>query len=227
MLNLVFAIGLLACTPTRPFGIRFFTIATNSMEPNLHRGTTVAASRCAYGLSRWSYDWFELPLSHRWPAGMPRRGDIVMFRLPAAPSNFWVKRVIGLPGDRIELRKGRLYVNGVAVQRESVPAVAVRDFFDRPIEAQAFRETLPDGTSHVIIQLGAEGAAGRSVPPVAVPVGQIYLLGDNRDDSVDSRMGAAANWGGFGTVPVEYIFGPVVGVGYWPPDLLQQWSRRG
>ena len=223
LLDILFVVHALACAPVQPLGIRFFSIPSGSMEPSVHVGSTVAAYRCAYGLSRWSYESFQLPLSGRWPPGLPTRGDIVVFRLPANPSTFRNKRVIGLPGDRIELRQGRRYINGWRAPLEGGAPGRLRRGDDEPFEAQAFRETLPRGVTYSILPAReSDGALLRDRPPVLVPEWQLYVLGDNRGNSVDSRMGAATGWGGSGTVPVEYVFGSVVGIGGpWPFDLLR------
>lgn len=222
MLNLVFALNVLACAPVQPLGIRFFSIPTGSMEPTVHLGSTVASYRCAYGLSRWSYDGFQLPLRERLPPGVPARGTIIVFRSPSDPGAFWIKRVIGLPGDRVELRHGRLYLNGAEVRREARPTVRQRSAEGEVIETPAFRETVPDGATYEILQAGEGEPAFRNLPQVLAPPGQLYVLGDNRDNSADSRLGAATGWGRSGTVPVEYVFGSVVAVGgAWPFDTLK------
>ena len=101
---------------------RIFSNPSGSMLPTLPVGRFLVVSRASYGYSRYSFDSFELPISGRWPALSPQRGDIIVFRLPRDHNTQYVKRVVGLPGDRIQMIKGRLSINGTLVPIEPAPA---------------------------------------------------------------------------------------------------------
>jgi signal peptidase I len=210
MLDVLLVIGALACAPTTGLGMRVFSIPSRSMEPNLPLGSFVAAYRCAYGLSGYSYDGVKLPIAHRWPDLLPARGDVIVFRTPVDPSVFYVKRVIGLPGDDVQLAQGRLILNGKTAEREALPNVKLRGEDGTVTEMIAYRETLPEGHSYPIILRDGDTGIYETTPSFRVPAGNVFVLGDNRDNSLDSRMPVAT--GGLGFVPTELIFGQVVTV---------------
>ena len=131
-LFLAMAIGLplflmlVLCLPGLGPVFRVFSIPSTTMMPTLPLGSYVVVSRASYGYSRYSFDSFQLPIAGRWPALMPRRGDLVVFLLPRDRKTHFVKRVVGLPGDRIQMVKGRLSIN-----EQLVPIAAARTH-DRP-----------------------------------------------------------------------------------------------
>ncbi len=187
--------------------LRLLTVPASSMAPALPTGAFVLANRFSYGLSRHTYDWFQLPIAGRWPALAPKRGDVVVFRLPRDPHTLFVKRIIGLPGDRVQLIKGRLVLNGATVDRQSAPDLP--DPTGTSSRAVAsYTERLADGVSYRIIE--AEGDKGYldDTAELAVPPGHLFMLGDNRDNSVDSRM--PADKMGVGFVPLDHLIGRVI-----------------
>jgi signal peptidase I len=186
----------------------YFTPA-GSMMPTLQVGDTFLMSRFAYGLSRYSFAGLARFFPQRlWPS-LPRRGDVAVVKLPRDGQTDYVKRVIGLPGERIQLRKGRLYIDDVLVERRPVDPVMVSDWSGNPVAVPAYDELLPGGATHRIIEI--EGDAGPLDDTVVfeVPADSYFLLGDNRDNSSDSRQPQAF---GLGFVPFENFVGRAAAV---------------
>ncbi len=197
-----------------------FWIPSGSMKETLLIGDFLFVNKMAYGWSRYSCPFALCPISGRLWATMPERGDIVVFRHPVSGDDL-IKRLIGLPGDRIQVREGLLYINDVAVERR-----ADGDFvetYERQGSAAQFPrcenapvgqggecrkgreiETLPNGVSHPILNIEDNGFADNT-PVFTVPEGHFFFMGDNRDNSVDSRFAQTA--GGVGFVPFENLIG--------------------
>ncbi len=194
---------------------RLFNAPSGSMAPNIPVGTHFVVSRLSYGFTRTTFDWFDLPLAERWPKGEIKRGDILTFRKPKDRTVLYLKRVIGLPGDRVQMQEGRLILNGEAVAREDAGQVPdpSRDW-QRTVPS--YFENLPGGPRYKVIEADGDSGVFDNTAEYAVPDNAIFLLGDNRDNSSDSRDISA---GGVGFVPLDHINGKVV-LTFLPPTFL-------
>ena len=176
-----------------------YSVPTPSMVPTLLVGDQLVGSKYAYGYSKYSLPLGQLPgIEGRLFGRPPERGDVVVFRLPRDPSTTFVKRLIGLPGDRIQMRQGRLYINDELVQRREAGR------FEGDL---LFIETLPSTSGgaareHEIIEI-SDNQRHDNTPVFTVPEGHYFMMGDNRDNSLDSRV--AASDGGVGFVPAENL----------------------
>ncbi len=181
-----------------------FTIPSASMEPNLYEGDYIVVSKWAYGYSKFSSGLpINLPLGDDRVFGRaPTRGDIVVFKLPRDDKTDYIKRVIGLPGDTIQMIQNKLYINGQPVQDVVVSAGEVNDIFG-PRPVTEVRETLPGGKTITIQDFGPGGDLD-DTPVYSVPAGHYFMMGDNRDNSIDSRVEQSA---GVGLVPDENLVG--------------------
>jgi signal peptidase I len=182
-----------------------FYIPSGSMEPTLAIGDYLFATKFSYGYSRYSLPLALGPASdHRLLQRMPARGDVVIFRPPHDMKVVYVKRVIGLPGDRIQMKAGRLFINGAEVAQRPDGQEAVESENGGRITAARYIETLPGGVSHAIDKLRDDGPFNDTGVYV-VPQGTLFMMGDDRDNSLDSRVAAAD--GGVGYVPMENLIG--------------------
>jgi len=201
-----------------------FIVPSGSMEPTLMIGDEIAAAKYAYGYGRYSAPIGVIPIKGRVLDSPPERGDIVVFALPRDPKQTYVKRLIGLPGETVQMKGGQLYINGERVERRPAGRVTVA-VGGVQVPATRYIETLPNGREHPIFKFRQDGELDNT-QEFHVGAGQIFVMGDNRDDSADSRLDPAA--GGVGYVPVENLVGRVEAVlGSWDPavrrDPLWTW----
>lgn len=175
-----------------------YNIPSSSMVPTLLVGDFILASKYPYGYSRWSFP-FGLPLiGHgRKMFHPPKQGDIVLFQAPDVNQPY-IKRAIALPGDRVQLLAGRLYLNGQEVPRELLTEEFYQTEDGQQFVYQKYMETLPNGVQHLIYERDDEQPQD-NMAPLTVPEGYLFVLGDNRDNSRDSRF--------FGLVPMENLKG--------------------
>ena len=224
----------------RSFIVAPFSIPSGSMLPTMQIGDHLFVSKWPYGYSSFSFPLQIPSFEGRVFGDDPERGDVVVFRPPGQEDSDFVKRVIGLPGDRIEIREGRVVLNGELLPRERLE----RDFASTvspnspcrvvqggsrfvqpgPDGSQlclypAYRETLPGGRSYQVLDQ-LTGSPGDDRAPVTVPDGHFFLMGDNRDDSLDSRFLPIG--GGVGMVPHENIVGRAE-FNFWSTDGSASW----
>ena len=192
--------ALLIALVFRTFAFEPFSIPTASMQSNLMIGDYILASKYSYGYSRYSLPYSDVSWNGRIMGNAPQRGDIAVIR-PVPQSENYVKRVIGLPGDQIQMVDGRLTINGEAVEREQVGNTVDRDSTGVDIPVIEYRETLPNGVSYVTQEI-SDNAQFDSTDVYTVPPGHYFMMGDNRDRSLDSRSLTAV-----GYVPFENFVG--------------------
>ncbi len=179
-----------AASVALPQGLRSFAIPSGAMIPTLRIGDLVFAATAA------------VP---------PARGEVVYFHTVADGETFFVKRVIALPGDRVQLQAGQVILNGQPVARAAAPPLS------DPIKGVVFTESLPGGRSYAVLKSDAQGPLD-DTPEVTVPQGSLFVLGDNRDNSQDSRLAA------FGFVPIAQVVAHD-GVIYWAQDRARLLGR--
>ncbi len=164
-----------------------FNIPSGSMKPNLLIGDFLIVSKPTFGYSRASlvYPMTRLPIEGRIFSGAPVRGDIVVFKNRKDGNKDYIKRVVGLPGDQIQMIEGHLHINGEPVRKEFIAVEAgVCDGRSGPI----YRETLDNGASYIVQECAGDRGALDNVGPYQVPMGHYFMMGDNRDQSQDSRV---------------------------------------
>lgn len=176
-----------------------FKIPSGSMYPTLYVGDYLFVSKYTYGYSKHSMP-FSLPLFEgRIWADEPKRGDVIVFKLPQDNRTDYIKRVIGLPGDKVKLKNGRLYINGEMVEREAMDDFVIRDKNGNAERYRQYIETLPEGVTHTILEV-SDNQKEDNVPELTVPQESYFVMGDNRDRSDDSRVNV-------GFVPFENLVG--------------------
>lgn len=179
-----------------------FNIPSGSLIPTLLVGDYVFVSKYSYGWSKYSLPLSPNLFSGRIWGAEPKRGEIAVFKTPSDNSTDFIKRVIGLPGDRIQMIGGILHINGTAVKREPDGTMEAPDSFGRLARFPLYRETLPNGVTHRILEMEGDTGPSDDTQEYKVPPGHFFMMGDNRDNSSDSR-----DLNGVGYVPLENFIG--------------------
>jgi len=200
-----------------------FSIPSGSMLPTMAIGDYLFVSKWPYGFSRFSFPAQIPSFEGRILSRLPERGDVVIFKRPDAAGADWVKRVIGLPGDSVAMRGGTLILNGRAVPKTSIGRIDVPVSPNSPCRLAiatpscahpAYRETLPNGRSYLTFD-NIERGPGDDFATVVIPANHLFLMGDNRDDSQDSRFSLDA--GGVGLVGTDRLVGRAA-FAFWSTD---------
>ena len=178
-----------------------FNIPSGSMIPSLLVGDYLFVTKYSYGYSRYSFPFGLAPIDGRLFGGdsTPQRGQVAVFRLPSDTSVDYIKRVIGVPGDRIQVRQGVLHINGQPVERRLV-GNGRQGASDGGQMTTLYQETLPGGLTHLIQEI-SDRQTFDNTPEYVVPAGHYFMMGDNRDNSRDSRSSSV------GFVPLENFIG--------------------
>ena len=223
----------------RTFLFAPFSIPSGSMLPSLMAGDHLFVAKWPYGYSRSAFPFGIAGFDGRLLGGLPERGDIVVFRYPGPRDEDFVKRVIGLPGDRIAVRRGNVVLNGTPLPRRRIADFAMPVSPNSPCRAMGatrrlveadgaaacayprYRETLPGGRSYDVLDQ-VDGGGGDFFGPLVVPEGYLFVMGDNRDDSFDSRFPVDA--GGVGLLPVDNVVGRAT-IAFWSTDGSAQWVK--
>jgi signal peptidase I len=198
-----------------------FYVPSGSMEPTLMIGDALLASKYPYGYSAASLPiQITVPETGRLFGAIPKRGDVVVFRWPGDRSQAWVKRVVGLPGDRIQMRQGQLFINDHAASLKPDGTGEAEDDSGSSEPAYRYIETLPGGVAHEIFKIRDNGRLDNT-QEVTVPPGHLFVMGDNRDNSADSRV--PVREGGVGLLPMDNLVGRADAVvGSWDLGIRHQ-----
>ena len=212
--------ALLIAVLFRTFLYQPFSIPTASMQSTLMIGDYFVASKFAWGYGKYSFP-LPVPLNTRILAfGEPLRGDIAVFH--NISDEDYIKRIIGLPGDRIQVKEGRLYINGTIVPREEIGKAIDTDSRGSSVPVTVYRETLPNGVVHTIQEQRDDAGGGRlpdNSKEYVVPPGHYFMMGDNRDASQDSRYESAV-----GYVPASALIGKAEARFFSIKDNIPPWQ---
>lgn len=192
-------IAVLIALSFRSFLFEPFNIPSGSMIPTLLVGDYLFVSKYSYGYSRYSFPFAAVPFEGRIMSGEPERGDVVVFRPPSKPSVNFIKRIVGLPGDKIQLKAGQLYINDKVLPRRMVGTKSATLGY-RDVKITSYEEVMDNGKSYIIQEL-SDNDRMDNTGVYQVPAGHYFMMGDNRDQSNDSRFLD------IGTIPYENLIG--------------------
>jgi signal peptidase I len=221
--------ALLIALVIRTFLFQPFNIPSGSMKATVLVGDYIFVSKYSYGYSRYSIPFAAIPFQGRIWTANPERGDVAVFRNPKDETTDYIKRVIGMPGDRIQMQGGMLHINGTPVKREQLPDWISDDPREAGKPIRRWRETLPNGRSYEVLDINDSYLD--NTQEYVVPAGHYFMMGDNRDNSTDSRVLSAV-----GYVPHENFIGraeiiffslaegtAIYQIWAWPTDV--RWGR--
>ena len=197
-----------------------FNIPSGSMKPTLLIGDYLFVSKYSYGYSNHSLPFSPRIFSGRVFSSDPKRGDVAVFKTPLDNDTDFIKRIVGLPGDRIQVKQGRLYIN-----RKLVPRTRIENYYDKQSgnSFPQYVETLPNGHKYRILEEHGDWGGLDETPEYTVPAGHYFMMGDNRDNSSDSRVmprPGGRHWVGF--VPVANFVGRA-DVLFFSKDVGRDW----
>ncbi|MEE9300611.1 MAG: signal peptidase I [Alphaproteobacteria bacterium] len=181
------AYAVLVALFVRTFAYEPFNIPSGSMIPTLLEGDYLFVSKFSYGYSRYSLPLSLKLFSGRIAGQAPKRGDVAVFRLPIDDDTDYIKRIVGLPGDRIQVKNGVLFINDQKVKRYRVDDFVEIDFLGRERRIPQYRETLPNGPSYHVLDSNPNSTLDNT-GVFTVPASHFFAMGDNRDNSIDSRV---------------------------------------
>ena len=223
--------ALLIALVIRTFAYQPFNIPSGSLIPTLLVGDYLFVSKYAYGYSKHSFPFSAVPIPSRVWGAEPQRGDVAVFKLPKDNETDYIKRVIGLPGDKVQVLDGRLRINGTPVEKAADGFSDDKDAFGRSARIPRFKETLPNGVTYTVIEREGNRGYWDNTVEYTVPAGHFFMMGDNRDNSTDSR-----DLQSVGYVPYENFVGRAEVIFFsieegamawqfwkWPTDV--RWGR--
>jgi len=204
--------ALLIAVVIRTFLFQPFNIPSGSMMATLLVGDYLFVSKYTYGYSHYSFPFSPPVFSGRIFGSGPKRGDVVVFRLPREDSTDYIKRVIGLPGDKIQMIDGVLQINGEPIKRERAEDFVGQEDGPGIKRIKRWKETLPNGVVYYTLDL-VDNSFYDNTPVYQVPAGSYFVLGDNRDNSTDSRV-----LDQFGYIPRANVIGRIAFI-FWSSDF--------
>ncbi|MBP6013517.1 MAG: signal peptidase I [Alphaproteobacteria bacterium] len=212
--------ALIIAVVIRTFLFQPFNIPSSSMENTLLIGDYLFVTKFSYGYSKHSFPWSPNLFEGRVWSAPPERGDVAVFRLPARPWEDYIKRVVGLPGDRIQMIDGVLHINGEPCKLKRIEDFVQVTQYGYEERVPRYLETLPNGVVHEILDGEPDKPGADNTQEFVVPPGHYFMMGDNRDNSNDSRIPDS----GVGFVPEENLVGRADMIFFSTDGSAQVWE---
>lgn len=210
--------AVLAAVILRTVALEPFNIPSGSMIPTLMVGDYLFVSKYSYGYSKYSLPWSMPLFSGRILGGEPDRGDVAVFKLPRDNETDYIKRIVGLPGDRIQVKDGVLYINEQVVERQRIEDFTYIDKYGHSRTIDQYREILPSGVSYNTLDATSRGSLDNT-QVYTVPAEHYFAMGDNRDNSLDSRV-----LSGVGFIPYENLVGRAEFIFFSTNGTAEMWE---
>lgn len=223
-------IAILLALIVRTFLFEPFNIPSSSMVPNLLVGDYLFISKYSYGYSRYSFPFGIAGFEGRIDGKIPNRGDVIVFKLPTNTQIDYIKRLVGMPGDTIQMINGRLYINDEIVPRDAKGMVEYKKEGGITAKVMSYVETLPGGTQHLIYEESDQGPLDNT-EKFRIPEGHYFMMGDNRDNSQDSRVQSLVGYVPYDNLEgrAEFLFFSTDGTAeifeFWKWPSATRWSR--